>query len=663
LTIDGRKRAIIENVQPEIEEGRFPAKRVAGEKLTVTADIFCDGHDSISAEVIYHKDGERNTHLVPMKLLVNDLWEASFPVPETGTYHFTVRAWVDHWKTWQADFRKKQDAGLDVTNEIMMGARLVKQAAARADGADSKTLEKLASNLEDKKGAPEDAATIALGIELSSLMEKNTDKGLAAMYGRELSVYVEDEKALFSTWYELFPRSFSERKGDAFQGVEKLLPRLKKMGFDVVYLPPIHPIGRTARKGKNNSLTPGPDDPGSPWAIGAEEGGHKSIHPELGTMEDFERLVKKAGEMGMDVALDLAYQCSRDHPYIKEHPEWFTWRPDGSIQFAENPPKKYEDVVSFNFETDNWKELWDELRSIVFFWRERGVRIFRVDNPHTKPFEFWDWMISDVKARYPDTIFLAEAFTRPKITKRLAKLGFTQSYTYFTWRNTKHELYEYMDELTSGHMKDYFRPNFWPNTPDILHEYLQLGGRPAHVVRLVLAATLSSNYGIYGPPYELYETEPFPGKEEYNNNEKYQLREWDLDRADGLREIITSVNRIRKENPALQRTNNLTLFHTDSDYIMAYGKVSDDGENTIMVAVNLDPFNTQLAMVQVPLEELGIDPEKPYMVLDLITNDQYMWEGEWNYVELDPQVLPAHIFKVVSSQRTEQDFDGYINKP
>lgn len=432
------------------------------------------------------------------------------------------------------------------------------------------------------------------------------------------------------------------------------------MGFDVLYLPPIHPIGKTNRKGKNNSPVAQPGDVGSPWAIGSEEGGHKSVHPQLGTIEDFVSLVNKAKEYNIEIALDLAFQCSPDHPYVREHPEWFKWRPDGTVQYAENPPKKYEDVLPLNFETENWRELWEELKSIVVFWIEKGVRIFRVDNPHTKPFRFWKWLIEEIKRDYPDVIFLSEAFTRPKVMYHLAKAGFTQSYTYFTWRNTKREFIEYLTELTQTEVREYFRPNFWPNTPDILPEHLQFGGRPAFMMRLVLAATLSSNYGIYGPVFELCVSEALPGKEEYLNSEKYEIRYWDWDQPGNLKDFIARVNRIRRENPALQTTWNLKFFEVDNEYILFYGKVNEDLSNIILVVVNLDPHHTQSGWVRVPISELGIEPNQPYLVHDLLSEDKYIWQGEYNYVELNPHVIPARIFRVRKRLRKETDFDYFM---
>jgi starch synthase (maltosyl-transferring) len=472
-------------------------------------------------------------------------------------------------------------------------------------------------------------------------------------YPKELVVSVEREKAGFSTWYEMFPRSCAGEPGrhGTFKDCEARLPYIASMGFDVLYLPPIHPIGHTGRKGKNNVVTANPNEPGTPWAIGSEEGGHKAIHPELGTLEDFRHLVNEAKRHGIEIALDIAFQCSPDHPYVKEHPGWFRWRPDGTVQYAENPPKKYQDIYPLNFDTEDRQALWEELKSVVTFWAEQGVRIFRVDNPHTKPFNFWEWLIAEVKKEYPEAIFLAEAFTRPKIMYRLAKLGFTQSYTYFTWRNTKSELAEYLVELTQTEVKDFFHPNFWPNTPDILHEYLQTGGRPAFMTRLVLAATLSPGYGIYGPAFELMENVPREkGSEEYLNSEKYEIKRWDIERKDSLRDFIARVNRIRRENPALRSNRNLWFNATDNDNLLCYSKHTGDLSNIILVVVNLDPHNTRSGRINVPIKAWGLDPAQPCQAHDLLNDAGYAWREEWNHVELNPGVCPAHIFLVAQEQ-------------
>ncbi len=661
MQTEDRRRVVIEHIGPEVDWGRFPIKRVVGEKVVVTADIFADGHDALSARILYKKQGDREWRETLMRGSESDSWKGEFVVEEVGIYHYTVEGWIDHFKTWQKNFQKRFEAGLSLEADIRIGIEYVEAALAGASLEDREILVRYVEALR-KREKREEFSSVALREELTELMYKYSDKEFAVTYGKELSVVVDREKARFSTWYELFPRSCSPQAGrhGTFKDCERLLPEIAGMGFDILYLPPIHPIGRKNRKGKNNALEVHPDDVGSPWAIGSNEGGHKAVHPQLGTLEDFARLLKKAKEYEMEMAIDLAFQCSPDHPYVQEHPEWFRWRPDGTIQYAENPPKKYEDIIALNFETEKWPDLWEELKSIVLFWIERGIRIFRADNPHTKPFAFWEWLIQGVKKDYPDVIFLGEAFTRPKVMYRLAKIGFSQSYTYFTWRNTKRELTEYLKELTETKVKEYFRPNFWPNTPDILPEYLQYGGRPAFMLRLVLAATLASNYGIYGPAFELCVSEAIPGKEEYLNSEKYELKQWDRDKAGNLKDFIARVNRIRKENPALQATGNLAIYEVDNDYLLFYGKTTEDFSNAIFVVVNLDPFHTQSGWVRVPIRTWGMDSNQPYLVHDLLSDDKYIWQGERNFVELNPQVLPASIFRVKKRVKREMDFDYFM---
>lgn len=661
MVFEGRKRVVIENVKPEIDCGIFPIKRVTGEKVIIQADIFGDGHDEVAASLLYRNAREEKWHEVPMKLLVNDRWEGSFTVEEMGIYYYTVQGWVDHFKTWQKDLKKKVDAGLDVKVDLMIGSEYINKAAEKALGTDAEKLRESAEILR-RGDYVSKAISLALGEEVTSLMDRYYDKPWLTTYGKELVVIVDRKKALFSTWYELFPRSCSSKRGKhgTFKDCEQLLPEIARMGFDVLYFPPIHPIARTNRKGANNLPDAGPNDPGSPWAIGSEEGGHKSVHPQLGTIEDFQKLVSRASDNDIDVALDLAFQCSPDHPYVKEHPEWFKWKPDGTIQHAENPPKKYEDIIPLNFENENWRELWEELKSVVIYWIEKGIRIFRVDNPHTKPFAFWKWLIEEIKKVYPEVIFLSEAFTRPKVMYRLAKVGFTQSYTYFTWRHTKREFVDYLTELTKTEAREFFRPNFWPNTPDILPEYLQYGGRPAFIIRLVLAATLSSNYGIYGPAFELCVDEAIPGKEEYLNSEKYEIKNWDWNKPGNIREIVAKVNRVRRENPALQTTWNLKFYEVDNDYILCYAKFTEDLSNILLIIVNLDPFHKQSGWVRVPIDELDIAPDNPYLLHDLLSDEKYIWHGESNYIELNPNILPAHIFRIHKRLRREHDFDYFM---
>lgn len=656
---EGRQRVVVARVIPEIDCGRFPVKRIVGDEFVVDADIFADGHDELAAVLRFRGPHGDEWREVPMHFLGNDRWRASFPLDVLGLWEYTVTAWIDRFATWQRDFRKRLDAGQDVTVDLAIGAELVETAAAHASDEEASWLRRAAATL---AGANAEATTLALSPELAERMRRSNLRPFAVSYPRILRVIVDRERARFSTWYELFPRSCSPDPGrhGTFRDCEAWLPRIAELGFDVLYLPPIHPIGRTHRKGKNNSLVAGPTDPGSPWAIGSEEGGHDAIHPELGTLEDFQRFVARARQYGIEIALDLAFQCSPDHPYVHQHPEWFRRRPDGSIQYAENPPKKYQDIYPFDFETPAWRELWLELLRVVRFWIGQGIRIFRVDNPHTKPFAFWEWLIAEIKRDHPDVIFLSEAFTRPKVMYHLAKLGFTQSYTYFAWRNTKSELEAYFTELTQTDVREFFRPNLWPNTPDILTEYLQTGGRPAFLIRLVLAATLGASYGIYGPPYELCEATPLaPGSEEYLDSEKYEIRHWKLDAPHSIAPVIAHVNRIRRENPALQQDWTLRFHAVDNDQLIVYSKTSRDGGNVIVTVVNLDPHHRHTGWVTLDLSCLGIAPETPYQMIDLLGGGRYIWHGPRNYVALDPQVMPAHIFQVRPRIRSEHDFEYY----
>lgn len=663
MHFDGRRRVVIENLKPEIDGGRFPIKRVVGEKVVVTADVFADGHDSVWANVLFKWQNDNTWREVPMWFLENDRWRGEFIVEDVGIYGYTVEGGTERFKTWQNDLKKKYDANqdIDIMIEILIGIQYIQDTLQRASGDDKNNLLQYIDFLKNEENRQK-AIPIALSEELGKLINKYPDKRFATNYGKDLTIVVDRKKALFSTWYERFPRSCSPEAGrhGTFKDCEAILPEIARMGFDVFYLPPIHPIGKTNRKGRNNSVVVNPDDVGSPWALGSKEGGHKSVHPQLGTMEDFERLINKAKDYDVEIAMDLAFQCSPDHPYVKEHPEWFRWRPDGLIQYAENPPKKYEDVLPLNFETEQWRQLWEELKSMLVFWIEKGVLIFRVDNPHTKPFPFWEWLIKEIKNKYPEVIFLSEAFTRPKVMYYLAKLGFTQSYTYFTWRNTKREFIEYITELVQTEIREYFRPNFWPNTPDILPEHLQYGGRVAFMIRFVLAATLSSNYGIFGPAFELCINEAIPGKEEYLNSEKYEIQLWNWDNPGNLKDFIARINQIRKENPALQTTWNMHFYDVDNEYLLAYGKTTEDLSNIILIVVNLDPYHTQSGLVLVPISTFGIDTDHPYMVHDLLTDDKYVWHGEKNYVELRPNSIPAHIFKVRKRLKRETDFDYFM---
>ena len=542
--------------------------------------------------------------------------------------------------------------------DIEIGARLVEAAAARAPGDAGAKLTTLAQAL--RKVGP--AMPAAQGEQLQTLMDRHADRSQSSRYARELEIVVDPERARFGSWYELFPRSAGKPgTHGTFRDLEQRLPYVSGMGFDILYLPPIHPIGRTHRKGRNNSVRATANDPGSPWAIGSELGGHKSVNPDLGTLDDFKRFVRVAGEHGLAVALDIAFQCSPDHPYVREHPEWFRHRPDGSIQFAENPPKKYEDIVPFDFESESWRELWLELLSVVQFWIGQGVRIFRVDNPHTKPFAFWEWLIGEIKRAHPDVIFLAEAFTRPKVMYRLAKLGFSQSYTYFAWRNAAWEIAQYFTELSRPPVADFMRPNLWPNTPDILNEYLQNGGRPAFAARFLLAATLGASYGIYGPAFELCEGRPREaGSEEYLDSEKYQLRAWNLESPDSLRELITLVNKLRRENPALQTDRTLRFHQTENQYLVGYTKSTEDLNDVVLTVVNVDPRRTQAGMVTLPLEELGLPLDKAYQAHELLTGARYVWNGPRNYVEINPSSAPGQIFRFRRQVRSEHDFEYFL---
>jgi starch synthase (maltosyl-transferring) len=657
---DGRRRVVIEGVSPEIDAGRFPVKRVVGEKVVVEADIFTDGHDAISCLLKYRREDDPGWIEVPMAFLVNDRWRGEFAVTETGRYRYTLEAWVDHFKSWRQGLGKKVAARQDVNVDLLIGAELVEAAANRATRDDQSRLRSYAAAL---RAGKKDRIKQALDEELARLVANYPDRGAASAYEKVLVVVVDRAKARCSAWYEMFPRSCAPEPGrhGTFKDCEKRLPYIAAMGFDVLYLPPIHPVGKAFRKGKNNSLTPEPGDPGSPWAIGAAEGGHKAIHPGLGTLEDFKRFAAKAREHGLEIALDIAFQCTPDHPYVEAHPEWFRHRPDGTIQYAENPPKKYQDIYPIDFESEKWRELWQELKSVIVFWAEQGVRIFRVDNPHTKAFAFWEWCIGEMKKDYPDAIFLAEAFTRPKVMYRLAKLGYTQSYTYFAWRNTKWELTQYFTELTETQVNEYFRANLWPNTPDILTEYLQLGGRPAFMARLALAATLGANYGIYGPAFELCENRPREaGSEEYLDSEKYEIKNWEIERADSLKDFIALINRIRRDNPALHSDLSLRFHAVDNDQLICYSKETEDLSNIIVVVVNLDPHHTQSGWVDLSLDAFRLDPHTPYQAHDLITNARYLWQGAHNYVELDPHSCPAHIFRVMRRVRTEKDFDYFM---
>jgi starch synthase (maltosyl-transferring) len=665
---EGRVRAVIDAVLPAVDGGRFAAKCIAGEAVAIEAHCFTDGHDRLRVVLRWGAAGTPvaagagEEYEVEMKLSANDVWQAEFTPPRAGRYRYMVWAWVDHFESWRHELERRDDAA-DVRTALQVGAALIDAAAARAAGSDAAILAEWSAQLRaaSADGEPSAQKALALDAARAAIVARYADRGLAVTAALEL--VADRKRAGFSSWYEMFPRSAAAEPGrhGTFLDVEARLPYLADMGFDVLYFPPIHPIGRVNRKGTNNALTAGPEDVGSPWAIGAAEGGHKDILPQLGTPEDFHRLLAKARELGIEIALDLAFQCAPDHPYVKAHPQWFKHRPDGSVQYAENPPKKYQDIYPFDFETEDWRALWDELRSVVDFWIAQGVKIFRVDNPHTKPFDFWEWLIGAVKRDQPEVIFLAEAFTRPKLMHRLAKLGFSQSYTYFTWRNSKQELTDYFTDLALGPGRRYYRPNVWPNTPDILHETLQSGLRPIFAARLVLAATLSANYGIYGPTYELLESAPRePGSEEYRDSEKYQLRHWSVESSASLWSLIARMNRIRRDNAALQSDGGLHFCPVDNDQLIAYLKMDAKSGNVILTVVNLDPHQAQSGWVDVDVGALKLDAEQPYQVHDLLSEQRYTWRGRYNYVMLDPQRLPAHVFRLRRRVRSEQDFDYYL---
>ena len=663
---EGRHRVVIERVSPEIDCGRFPIKRAIGEKVVVEADVFADGHDQISCQIVYWQDGgvERGSPMLP---LGNDRWRGSFSVTQLGAWWYTVEGWADRFQTWRSELQKRVAAGQDVRVELLIGAELIETAIARASRDDGAILRDWARRLRDASAdtAVENESGVAIALNEKSLevIQRYPDRRFATRLERPLAITVDREKARYSAWYEVFPRSCAPQPGrhGTFADCQDWLPYIASMGFDVVYLPPIHPIGYSFRKGKNNVATAQPDDVGSPWAIGSAEGGHTSIHPRLGTLRDFQQFTAKAGEHGLEISLDIAFQCTPDHPYVHEHPDWFRTRPDGTIQYAENPPKKYQDIYPLDFETPSWRELWRELKDVFEFWIDQGVRIFRVDNPHTKTFSFWEWVIGEIHKQHPDVIFLAEAFTRPHVMYRLAKLGFSQSYTYFAWRNTKQELTDYFRELTQTDLKEFFRPNLWPNTPDILPEFLQVGGRPAFMIRLILAATLGASYGIYGPAFELCENSALqPGSEEYLNSEKYELKRRDLNAGWSLKDLITRVNRARKENPALQSNDNLHFHDTDNPTLICYSKATEDLSNVIVVIVNLDPFHRQSGWVNLNLESLGLEANHAFQAHDLLGDGRYLWQGSRNYVELTPESLPAHVLRVRRRIRTERDFDYYL---
>ena len=651
-----RRRVVIERVWPEIDAGRFPIKRTVGEQVSVSADIFVDGHDLLAGVVKYrclpslkgvHSDPPAWQE-VPLSARANDRWEATFTVTELGEYEYTIEAWIDRFGSWLKELVAKTDAEQDVSSELLEGAEIIQRAVGRPVDPDENLRLLEIADLLRRDAPPVARIWAAKDSNLRAFMDARPDRSASTTYGRTLRCVVDSVRARFGAWYEMFPRSVTPdaSRSGTFREAETRLAEIAAMGFDVVYLPPVHPIGETNRKGRNNALAASPGDPGSPWAIGSPAGGHTAVEPGLGTLDDFDRFVRLANRLGLEVALDIAVQTSPDHPWVREHPEWFRHRPDGSIKYAENPPKKYQDIYPINFESAEWEPLWHALRDIFLFWIDHGVRIFRVDNPHTKPFRFWEWVIARIRRDHPDVIFLAEAFTRPTVMRYLAKAGFTQSYTYFTWRNTAHDLREYMMELTRTELQEYMRPNFFANTPDILHEYLQTGGRAAFEVRLILAATLAANYGIYSG-FELCEHVPVrKGSEEYLDSEKYQIKPRDWNQADNLRELIARVNEIRHTHRALQQNATLAFHNSDNPQFLWFSKSVPERPERVFVAVNTDPHWTQHGWVQMPIWEMGISPGTPYSVEDLLDGGRYTWRGEWNYVRLDPAERVAHIFVV-----------------
>jgi starch synthase (maltosyl-transferring) len=645
--VDGRQRVVIERVSPEIDCGRFAVKRVIGEKVIVEAAVFADGHDQVACQILFWREDTEDLRSAPMEAIGNDRWRGSFRVEQVGRYRYTVEGWIDRFQTWRDGLTKRLAAGQDIKVELLIGAGLIEAAAKRATGEDAAILADYAQRL--RKQDQDSATAIALEDRLFKIVQRYPERQFASRYEKSLALTVDRNKARFSSWYEVFPRSCSSEAGrhGTFRDCEAWLPYIAAMGFDVVYLPPIHPIGHAFRKGKNNSATLEPGDVGSPWAIGSAEGGHTVVHPALGTLEDFAQFVSAAGKHGLEVALDIAFQCTPDHPYVSQHPAWFRKRPDGAIQYAENPPKKYQDIYPLDFESPDWRNLWEELKRVFEFWIGQGVRIFRVDNPHTKTFAFWEWVINEIKKQFPDVLFLAEAFTRPHVMYRLAKLGFSQSYTYFSWRNNKQELTDYFRELTETQIREFFRPNLWPNTPDILPEFLQVGARPAFMIRLILAATLGASYGIYGPAFELCENAPLrPGSEEYLNSEKYELKHRDLNSSWSLKELIGRINRIRRQNPALQSNSQLHFHETDNPSVICYSKTTGDFANVILTLVNLDAFHRQAGWARLDLDVLGLDANHAFQVHDLLGEGRYLWQGSRNYFELTPESLPAHILHV-----------------
>ena len=640
-----QKRVVIDYVSPQLNCGDFFIKRVVNEIVNVDAHVLVDGHDIIGASVIYKHENERVSREARMYHTANDEWKSSFVVEKQGIYTYKVEGWVDYALNWQHGITRKIEDNQKVTSELLEGVEYLKTVAKNATDIEKKYLKQLQEMFSNVKHYDK-AIMAAVSHDLHKIFVKYPEKKLANT-SKDYLVYVDRLKARFSTWYEFFPRSSSEKedKHGTFKDCIRLLPKVAKMGFDTLYFPPIHPIGEVNRKGKNNSTEAFEGDVGSTWGIGSKDGGHKDIHPQLGNLKDFKSVIKKAKELGIEIAMDYALQAAPDHPWVKENPDWFKWRPDGTVQYAENPPKKYQDILPIYFESKDYKNLWKECLDILFYWIDCGIHVFRVDNPHTKPYYFWNWIIAEVKKKHPDVLFLAEAFTKPKVMHQLAKQGFTQSYTYFTWRNTKQELIEYMTELTQTEQREYMRPNFWPNTPDINPYHLQGANEAKYLQRYVLAATLSSNTGIYGPVFEQMISDALPGKEEYLNSEKFQISHYDWNLENKLTTIISKINHIRKENEALQQTNNIKFRNVENDNLLAFYKWNDSKTNELLIIISLDQYYAQQGNLQLPLGDLNIEQGHHVQVHDLLTGSSYNWHNEWNFVELHP-TLPFHIFKI-----------------
>lgn len=645
--VNGQSRVYAAILSPVVDGGQYSIRRVVDQWVSVDARIICDGHDVIQAALQFKPSDSKEwmEHRIWSK--AEDLWAGRFQVESQGLWTYRVCGWVDHGLSWREGLLKKANDGQFVKTELNDGLHILESISKlyKSDKSTVSYLKKLMVLIRDETKYKE-ALSAALSNDLQHILYTCPEKKFAS-YSKEYLVYVDRKKALFSSWYEFFPRSASPEPGKhgTFKDCEALLPRVKEMGFDVLYFPPIHPIGEVNRKGKNNATTAGPNDVGSPWGIGSKLGGHDAIHPELGTLEEYKALIEKAKGLDIEIAMDLALQCAPDHPWVKQHPTWFKWRSDGTVQYAENPPKKYQDILPIYFETEDWKALWEAIRDVTLYWIKQGVTIFRVDNPHTKPFVFWEWLIAEIKKAHPDILFLSEAFTRSALMYHLGKIGFTQSYTYFSWKNSKHELIDYMNELTRGTTAEIFRPNFWPNTPDINTFPMQNGNQSLYMLRIFLAATLSSSYGMYGPAYEMLIHEAMPGKEEYYRSEKYEIYHWDWELRNPLTMVITMLNRIRQSHPALQETNNWENCAVQNDHLIAYYKQNEDGTDKILCVVNLHPFERQAGHLQAPLHRIGVHPGQQFVVQDLISGNSWIWNQEWNYVALDP-ALPFHLFHV-----------------